>query len=68
MTYAEGSRLEIDASVSALSQVIQPAQGSATDQGETAHSSDEDKAKKHKKSKGKHGGNGKGKTGGKRHH
>jgi hypothetical protein len=67
VTYAEGSRLGINASVSALSQVIQPAQVLATDQGETVRPSEQDQAKKHGKGKGKHRGHGKGKKGSERH-
>lgn len=65
LTYAEGSQLGIDATVLALSQVVQPAQAPTADQGADARPANHEK--KHAKAKGNHRGQGKGKNGGKRH-
>ena len=65
MTYAEGSVQGIDASVWALSQVIQPAKAPGVGQSIDTHTADQEKEQA--RGKGKHRGNGKGKKGGKRH-
>lgn len=69
LSYAEGSQQGIDATVFALSQILQPAQTSATNQGATTHPAGQEQEQERGKAKGKgkHRGHGKGKKGGKGH-